>query len=204
MSLSQASSPSGVTALDTRLCRGAFDVAALGAELDALSSSARVAAVRSLSPRAQANLYEAVKGRHKLRLTDLVPASVAERREVVHEGKNSLAAFTEFAKVFCRPRPDAKELWGYNRAGLLVERAVGPGYFVAYEGPSDEVLIDYTRAPEGRLEHWPDVRSNRSRLSRFVYADMIDALRSVSSHVSVGRAIRNGKVQDNWFVLARA
>jgi hypothetical protein len=203
MSLSEASSPSGTSELDKRLRRGAFDVAALGAELDALSSTERVSAIRGLSGRAQASLYEAVKGHRKLRLTDLVPGSVPERREVVHEGKNSLAAFSEFAKVFCLPKADAKELWGYNRAGTLVERAVGPGYYVAYEGPSDEVLIDYTRTPEGRLEHWPEVRSNKSRLSRFVYADMIDALRSVSSHVSVGRAIRNGKVQDNWFVLCR-
>ena len=32
---------------------------------------------------------------------------------------------------------------------------------------------------------------------------LLDALRGVSKHVSIGRAIRNGKVQDNWFVLCR-
>jgi hypothetical protein len=203
MSVNDAALSPGVAALDSRLRRGGFDVDALAAELDAFSPAARVAAIRTLSARAQAQLYEAVKGRRKLRLTDLVPASVAERREVAHEGHNTLPVFTDFAKVFCRPRPESQELWGYNRTGALIERSVGPGYYVAYEGPSDEVLIDYTRMPEGRLEHWPDVRSNKSRLSRFVYADMIDALRSVSSHVSVGRAIRNGKVVDNWFVLCR-
>jgi hypothetical protein len=36
-----------------------------------------------------------------------------------------------------------------------------------------------------------------------VYADTIDALRGVSAHVSVGRAMRGGKVLDNWFVLCR-
>ena len=80
---------------------------------------------------------------------------------------------------------------------------MGPGYYVAYEGPGDEVLIDYTRVPPTKPEHWPEIRSNKTRLSRFVYADMIDALRAVSNHVTVGRAIRNGKVMDNWFVLCR-
>jgi hypothetical protein len=33
---------------------------------------------------------------------------------------------------------------------------------------------------------------------------MVDALRAVSTHVTVGRAIKKGKVLDNWFVLCRA
>jgi hypothetical protein len=28
-------------------------------------------------------------------------------------------------------------------------------------------------------------------------------MRGVSEHVSIGRAVRNGKVADNWFVLVR-
>ena len=105
--------------------------------------------------------------------------------------------------MFARPKADAPELWGYNRAGTLVENVVGPGYFVAYEGPGDEVLIDYTRLPKSKLPGWPEVIPNHERLSRFVYAGMIDALRAVSEHVSIGRAIKHGKVQDNWFVICR-
>jgi len=189
--------------LDARLSAGRFDVAELGRQLDALDAAARLRAVRALSGRAQARLYDAAKDLRKLRLDDLVPSAVAPLTEVVHEGKNSLPAFSQFAKVFCRPRPDAQEIWGYNRSSRLVQKAVGPGYFVAYEGPGDELLIDYTRLPNGKVPSWPDIVPNHERLSRFVYAGMIDALRAVSTHVTVGRAIRNGKVQDNWFVLCR-
>jgi phosphodiesterase/alkaline phosphatase D-like protein len=40
-------------------------------------------------------------------------------------------------------------------------------------------------------------------LQRFVYARMDDFLRKVSAHVSIGRAWRNHKVTDNYFVLCR-
>lgn len=191
-------------ALDAQLSRGQFDFASLGNALDALDAASRLAQVRALGKRAQATLYEAAKGQRKVRLEHLVPSYVPDLAEVVHHGKNSLGMFSHFAKVFCRPKRETKELWGYNRAGNLIEASVGPGYFVAYEGPGDEVLIDYTRLPEGKPEHWPEIVSNKARLSRFVYADMIDALRGVSEHVCVGRAIRGGKVMDNWFVLCRA
>lgn len=179
------------------------DVVGLGRRLDELDDPARQAFVRELGARAQATLYEAAKGARKLRLDALVPPSVPPLSEVVHEGKNSLPMFSTFAKVMCRPKDEAQELWGYNRTGALLLRTVGPGYFVAHEGPGDEVLIDYTKLPTLRPEGWPEILSNKARLSRFVYADMIDALRAVSEHVSVGRAIRNGKVQDAWFVLCR-
>jgi hypothetical protein len=190
--------------LDDLLRSGSFDIADVGRRLDQLAPAVRLAAVRSLGGRAQAELYDAAKGVRKLRLEDLVPSTVEPLQEVVHEGKNSLPAFTQFAKVFCRPRNgDARELWGYNRNPRLVEKAVGPGYYVAYEGPGDEVLVDYTRLPKGKLPDWPEIISNEERLSRFVYSGMIDALRGVSTHVSIGRAIRHGKTADNWFVLCR-
>ena len=193
-----------VAELDVRLAAGNFDIQELGLALDETPYAVRAAQVLTLGKKAQAQLYEAAKGARKLRLEQLVPPETPDLGEVVHQGKNTLGAFTRFAKVFCRPKRDARELWGYNRAGGLIETGVGPGYFVVYEGPGDEVLIDYTRLPAGKPEHWPEIQSNKSRLSRFVYADMIDALRAVSDHVTVGRAIRNGKVMDNWFVLCRA
>lgn len=189
--------------LRERLQARNFDLNELGSYLDGLNAEARLAATRSLTGKQQALLYEAAKGARKMTLEELVPSTVPPLHEVVHEGKNSLLMFTRFAKVFCRPKGEGQEVWGYNRAGGLVENAVGPGYFVAYEGPGDEILIDYTRLPKGKVASWPDIRSNEARLSRFVYSGMIDALRGLSKHVSVGRAIRNGKVQDNWFVLCR-
>lgn len=182
---------------------GAGDVVGLGRRLDELDPASRLRFVFELGARAQAQLYEGAKGARKLRLEALVPAGLSPLTEVVHEGKNSLPMFSRFAKVMCRAKDDARELCGYNRTGGLVQRTAGPGYFVAYEGPGDEVLIDYTRVPDRKPTSWPEIASNNARLGRFVYAGMIDALRSVSEHVTVGRAIRNGKVQDNWFVLCR-
>lgn len=193
---------SSVTSLDI-LLKGTFDIALVSGHLDALDSPSRVAQVRALTKPAQAALYEAAKGARKLTLEQLVPSAVPDLTGVVHQGKNSLSAFNQFARVFCRPKRDAKLLWGYNLASKLVIKTVGPGYCTAYEGPGDEVLVDYTRLPEGKPESWPEIVPNEARLGRFVYANMIDALRSVSEHVTVGRSIRNNQVMDNWFVLCR-
>lgn len=183
------------------LLKGTFDMAMVGSYLDELSPGARLAQVRALTRPAQAALYEAAKGARKLTLEQLVPASAPDLGDVVHKGKNSLPTFNQFERIFCRPKRDAKLLWGYNRASALVSKAVGPGYCTAYEGPGQEVLVDYTRLPEGKPESWPEIIPNQARLGRFVYANMIDALRAVSRHVTVGRTIRNNQVMDNWFVL---
>lgn len=190
--------------LDALLRRGSFDMSDVRALLNGMNAEERLRSVRALSGRAQAQLFDAAKGFEKLTLDDIVPRSVPPMQEVPHLGKNSLLLFTHFAKVFVRPSDDAKELWGYNRSGAFIETVVGPGYYVAYEADG-EVMVDYTRLPEGAPPaHWPRVLSNHARLSRFVYANMVDALRAVSTHVSIGRAIRNGKVADNWFVLCRS
>ena len=55
------------------------------------------------------------------------------------------------------------------------------------------------QAPPG----WPAVRRNEVGLSRFVYGYMIDTLRRVSEHVSIGSAARKGRDMGSWFVLCR-
>ncbi len=189
--------------LNQQLTGGAFDVRQIGDHLDGLDGPARLAAVRGLSGRAQAHLYEAARGVKVRRLEDLVPTSTPPLTEIVHDGINSLPMFRTFAKVFCRPDTNVRELWGYNRCGRFVETVVGPGSYVAYETPEGEVMVDYTRLPTGKPAHWPNILSNEARLSRFVYASLQDALRGVSTHVTIGRAIRGGQVADNWFVLCR-
>lgn len=188
--------------LDQTLRSGRFEISEVSAYLDNLDAAGRLKAIRSLGKRAQANLFEAVRGVRKLTLNDIVPAHVKPLEEVPHEGKNSLPMFTLFAKVFTRPSEGATELWGYNRNSAFVETVVGPGYYVSYE-KDGEIMIDYTRTPDGKLDAWPPILSNSARLSRFVYHGMIDVLRGVSEHVTIGRAIRNGKEADNWFVLCR-
>jgi hypothetical protein len=183
------------------------DLRAIAAHLDALPSDARIAECVALSGRAQARLFDAAQGFRPIGLTDLVPAEVPAMTEVPHFGRNSLLAFTRFAKVFCRPDGEVKdELWGYNRNPLgLIETIVGPGYYVAYPySTPGEVLVDYLRTPPRKPAHWPPILPNSARLSRVVYNGTQDVLRGVTAHVSIGRAWRRGKVMDNWFVLSCA
>jgi hypothetical protein len=174
--------------------------------LDGLAHAERVAAVRSLGRAEQRRLFAAVAGWLPLRLEDLVPPSVGDLVPVRHHGRNTLPAFTLFEKRFCRPRGADRrkpgELWGYNHQPLST--LTGPGYFVAREDPGrPEVLIDYTRLPAGRAEGWPAIRPNERGLARFVYGFMVDTLRRVSEHVSIGSAARRGREIGSWFVLCR-
>jgi hypothetical protein len=130
----------------------------------------------------------------------MVPASCGTLSEVIHEGHNSLPMFSYFQKRFCRTEGDANTLAGYNEQGM--RWATGPGYFQArVEG--DEVAIDYRELPTERCETWPEIMPQTARLGRLVYADMVDMIRRVSNHVTVGRAIRKGKETENYFLLCR-
>jgi hypothetical protein len=125
---------------------------------------------------------------------------------VRHYGRNTLPAFTWFEKRFCRPpdvdpaRPGA--LYGFNFQSLSV--LTGPGYFVAHDDPAGrEVLIDYRELPPLHPAGWPEIRGNERGLARLVYGSMVDRLRRVSEHVSIGSATRHGREFGSWFVLAR-
>ena len=174
--------------------------------LDSLNHGARVAAIRSLKRGEQRKLYEAVDGFRPLALSDLVPAARENFATVRHFGKNTLPAFSYFEKRFCRPigadpnRPT--ELLGFNFQTMAP--VTGPGYFIAVaDAQRDEVLVDYRRVPEGHPDGWPSIKSNESGLSRFVYGFMVDTLRGVSEHVTIGSAARKGKDLGSWFVLCR-
>lgn len=180
--------------------------AALAAHLDALTDAERVTQTLALDGRRQAKLFEVTQGARRFTLEDLAPASGAPLVGVAHEGRNSLLAFTRFAKVFAVPDDAAlatTQRWGFNRTSGLVSTTVGPGYFVVVQ-QGDEVLVDYTLLPPKPLTGGPAVLPNSSRLSFFVYNRTKDLVRGVSKHVSIGRASRDGKQLDNWFVLCRA
>lgn len=182
-----------------------IDMGAISSYLDELDTPTRVDEVRSLARKHQARLFEAASGHRPISLDDLVPSDKPAMQEVVHHGKNTLPAFSHFAKVFVRPDRGAPELWGYNRAGGFVETVVGPGYFVAYphETPG-EILVDYLRVPPGRVEGWPPILPNSARLSVFVYNGTQDVLRGVSNHVTIGRAFKGKSALSAWFVLCRS
>ena len=189
-----------------RLSDAHVDRDAIASFLDSLSHAQRVQATRALGRGEQRRLYDAVGGFRPVELAELVPASVADLAQVRHFGRNTLPAFTLFEKRFCRPRgadprkPDA--LYGYNFQSL--SPLTGPGYFVARPVPGrPEVDIDYRELPPARPPAWPAVRSNERGLGRFVYGFMVDTLRRVSQHVTIGSAARGGKAIGSWFVLVR-
>jgi len=174
--------------------------------LDSMSPGERVRAIRATGRAEQRRLYEAVSGFRALRLVDVVPAAVPALTPVRHHGKNTLPLFTDFEKRFCRPADaDARNpdrLWGYNESSGMW--AVGPGYFVLRpDAARGELLVDYTLLPSDRPSSWPEIRSNERGLSRFVYGFMVDTLRGVSEHVTIGSAARRGKDIGSWFLLCR-
>jgi hypothetical protein len=192
--------------LRERLRASSIEPTEIARFLDDLGHEPRVEAVRTLGRAEQRRLYQAVDGFAPVRLVDLVPSSCDDLCQVRHYGRNTLPLFTIFEKRFCRPSggdPELPgELYGYNFQSLAP--LTGPGYFVAVEDRErPEVLVDYRRVPDRHPETWPEVRPNDRGLSRFVYGFMVDTLRRVSEHVTVGSAARNGKDLGSWFVLCR-
>jgi hypothetical protein len=174
--------------------------------LDDMTHDERVRAIRAAGRAEQKRLYAAVDGFRALRLTDAVPANVAALTQVRHYGKNTLPAFTHFEKRFVRPAdadPNAPAvLWGYNEGSA--RWITGPGYFVLRpDTDRGELLVDYYQVPPQQPPGWPALRPNDRGLGQFVYGFMIDTLRGVSQHVTIGSAARKGKDLGSWFILCR-
>ena len=174
--------------------------------LDALAARERVEAVRAVGREEQRRLYEAARGFAELHLADLVPPATPDLATVRHFGRNTLPAFTQFEKRFARPagadprKPEHVVGFNFQSLGWLT----GPGYFVAREDPArPEVLIDYREVPCGAPPGWPPVRSNERGPARLVYGFMVDRLRRVSEHVTIGSAARGGRDLGSWFLLCR-
>jgi hypothetical protein len=178
----------------------------IAALLDGLAHPERVAAIRSLGRRDQRALFERAAGADPVRLVDLVPPATAAMTPVRHYGRNTLPAFTWFEKRFCRAADEdparPRALAGFNFQSLAP--ITGPGYFVARDDPAGcEVLIDYRELPRAHPPDWPQIQSNERGLARLVYGFMIDRLRRVSVHVTIGSATRRGRDLGSWFALVR-
>lgn len=196
----------------TALIRGDASIAAVADYLDGLEQSVREREVTALQRAEQARLFEKAADAPAVRLTDFVPASVADLTPVHHSGRNTIATFTHFQrfeKRFARPRGDAARLFGYNASNAFF---IKPGYYVAYETETEVwrrrggVVVDYHRIPDAPVpEGWPRVVPNSQGLQKLVYHLTRDFMRKVSAGVTVGRASREdakGDVElDYWFVL---
>lgn len=179
---------------------------ALARFLDGLAHDARVAAIRAVGRADQRRLYTAVGGFLPLALADLVPADRDDLATVHHFGRNTLPAARLFEKRFCRPRGEDRKqpsrLFGFNFQSFAW--LTGPGYFVALDGPRErEISIDYRQVPAEVPQGWPRVAGNEGVPARFVYGFMVDTLRRVSEHVTIGSAARHGKDFGSWFLLCR-
>lgn len=194
-------------ALKSMISDKGVNPAAIADLLDQLADALRPRVVRDLGRRDQQALYAKFEGFASLRLVDLVPPARSDLEEVRHLGRNSLPAFKIFEKRFCRlpgSLPDSPEaLAGYNFQAM--SPVTGPGYFMAREdAKTGEILVDYNRLPDQKPLGWPEIRSNERGLSRFVYGFMVDRLRRVSEHVTIGSAARKGKDLGSYFILSRA
>jgi hypothetical protein len=200
--------------MDVSVLLDPLDLNRLRDVLDGLGHPGRLATIRGWDRDTQSRLYEALKGFKPVTVDDYVPAGTDALKEVIHHGKNTLPAFTHFQKRFCKPADgsegaEKKQLYGYNHNTPFVANWTGPGYYVArdWEEAAGEVAIDYTVIPPSKPDAWPAIRPNESGLGRLVYGGMVDVMRGLSTHVSIGRArrLKNGKFEwfDAWFVLCR-
>ena len=81
----------------------------------------------------------------------------------------------------------------------------GPGYFVVTLGEGEhqgELAIDYTKVPKNKPASWPEIADNEGGIGSLVYGRMVDYLRGISTHVSIGRAYK-GTAMNAWFALVR-
>jgi hypothetical protein len=156
--------------------------------------------------RRQARLFELAGEGPEAGLDDLIPQDKKQPLQpVIFYGKNSLPTFSIFQKRFCRA-PSGDELIGYNHQAMSF--FTGPGYFVARSAEGDEsplggVTIDYNRVPAEKPSEWPAIKGNDGGIGRMVYGRMLDYLRPLGGDVYIGRAVRKGKLTDNYFLLAR-
>jgi hypothetical protein len=170
-------------------------------QLDRLSHDERVLALQGMERTQLQKLYTTVEGFAPMTLSDLVPADMGPLQAVRHIGRNSLPLFSHFEKRFYRLDTSAA-VGGANFQSTSA--LTGPGYFTAsVDAKQSEVVIDYKQIPKVAPEGWPALTDNDHGLGALVYGGMIDTLRRVSSHVSVGAAHKRGQAPSAFFVLTR-
>jgi len=184
---------------------GHIDIDTLATRLEALDESGRVGFVRDLKKADMLRLWDATEGR-EVTADDFVPRGTRIGTEVIHKGKNSLPAFSDFEKRFTPADGLPGTVYGYNHNWFNFSSA-GPGYFIGHTRPGDTHFgLDYYVVPPAHAKlpsTWPKVRKNEIGLQVFIYSKMIDYMRKVCDGVTIGRAWTRGKRTSNFFLLAR-
>src|SRR5687767_4119165 len=181
-----------------------IDLDRIGEILDGLGHEGRVHTIRTWTKKHKAAIFEAAKGKRPLDLDFLVPGSVGDLVEVIHDGHNTLPLFDRFQKRFVKVPNEELPIYGYNHQSMM--GFTGPGYFGVSKGDGEregELVIDYAKIPKSKPEVWPAIRANDSGLAAIVNGGMVDYLRGVSAHVSIGVAYKDGKHRNQWFALVR-
>jgi hypothetical protein len=198
--------------LRDRIRDDAASIDTIAAYLDGLGPAERLAETRTLGRGDQRRLYQKAERAAPLTLDHFVPAGVAPRTQVIHDGRNTLPlppSLKLFQKRFARPPAGGERLFGYNQSPFI--GTIGPGFFVAVPTAGNAaweargaVVVDYFQVPDGPVPAaWPEVIPNTKGLQRFVYHRTRDFMRRVSAHVSVGAAYKVEKALDHYFMLCR-
>jgi hypothetical protein len=174
----------------------------IAAYLDALPHAARLEQVLAVTGGRVGRLFDAVAGGEPLGPHDLVPPHVPDGATVIHEGRNSLLAFSRFQKRFARGAGGV--VVGFNHQTFTW--FTGPGYLVVGENDPahpGHLVMDYTREPPFEPDGWPKFKPNASGFSHLVYAHLKDYCRRVARDVLVGAAYKKGRDQRQYFSLVR-
>jgi hypothetical protein len=182
----------------------AIDLGRLAKVLDEIGHEGRVHTIRTWGKKRQSEIFEAAKGFRPIDLDFLVPSSVGPMVEVIHEGFNTLPLFGRFEKRFVKLEGEELPVAGYNHQSMAA--LTGPGYFGATKGEGEhegELVFDYRKVPKTKPAAWPDIRANEGGIAGIVNGGMVDYLRGLSNHVSIGVAYKDGKHRNQWFALVR-
>lgn len=179
------------------------DIEELAEMLDLLDPEGRVQTMRTWDKKRMAAIFDACAGR-PITLEQVVPRSIGADVEVIHDLRNTLPLFNDAQKRFARTADGG--IGGYNRQHGIA-RVSEPGYFGVRQGEgahANELVIDYGQVPTSKPRSWPRIEANdKGLLNGIVWGGMVDYLRKVSHHVSIGFATKGGKPIGQYFALVR-
>jgi len=171
----------------------------LSSYLDSMDPRERQHFLYTLTPANLRELWLKFEPRKTISLDHFVPPSRGSK-VVEHIGINSLPFFRRFKKHFYRDRQDGS-IYGYNTSSI--EILVGPGYFHAYDHTDKESVFDYRIVPDLHQKGLPTIVTNDHLLAKLSFGNLLDRVRKVSEHISIGSATRSGKELGIYFALCR-